>query len=77
MRTETAWHAFALAFILYPALLWHYIRANAPVFDEGEHIAAGYRYWRVEQPATASSAASTAGRFRARDVDWVVLRPVS
>ncbi|HEY9141360.1 MAG TPA: glycosyltransferase family 39 protein, partial [Bryobacteraceae bacterium] len=41
-----AWGAFALALILYPTLLWHYIRANAPVFDEAEHIAAGYRYWQ-------------------------------
>ncbi len=45
-QTRFAWAAFALALILYPALLWHYIRANAPVFDEGEHIAAGYRYWQ-------------------------------
>ncbi|HXN45526.1 MAG TPA: hypothetical protein VN893_02735 [Bryobacteraceae bacterium] len=41
-----AWTAFALALILYPALLWRYIDANAPIFDEGEHIAAGYRYWQ-------------------------------
>jgi hypothetical protein len=45
-QSRFAWVAFALALILYPALLWHYIRATAPVFDEGEHIAAGYRYWQ-------------------------------
>ncbi len=45
-QARFAWTAFAAALILYPALLWHYIRANAPVFDEGEHIAAGYRYWQ-------------------------------
>ena len=41
-----AWTAFALALILYPALLWRYLDANPPIFDEGEHIAAGYRYWQ-------------------------------
>lgn len=40
-----AWSAFLFALVVHTALLWHYIRANAPVFDEGEHIAAGYRYW--------------------------------
>ncbi len=52
MLPSAAWHArfariaFALALILYPALLWQCIRATPPIFDEGEHIAAGYRYWQ-------------------------------
>ena len=40
-----AWSAFAVALIVYPLLLSHYARASSPTFDEGMHIAAGYRYW--------------------------------
>jgi hypothetical protein len=45
-RGRFAWSALCLALILYPALLWRYIGANSAVFDEGMHIAAGYRYWQ-------------------------------
>ncbi|HTQ96921.1 MAG TPA: hypothetical protein VMH89_08945, partial [Candidatus Acidoferrum sp.] len=40
-----AWGAFAVVLITYPLLLSHYARASSPTFDEGMHIAAGYRYW--------------------------------
>lgn len=40
-----AWTAFAVALLVYPLLLFHYIKANSPTFDEGMHIAAGHRYW--------------------------------
>jgi hypothetical protein len=41
-----AWIAFAVALVVLPALLWRYVGANSATFDEGEHIAAGYRYWQ-------------------------------
>ncbi len=41
-----AWSAFVIALIAYPILLSRYARANSPTFDEGMHIAAGYRYWK-------------------------------
>ncbi len=73
-----AWGAFALALILYPALLLHYIRANAPVFDEGEHIAAGYRYWECgdyainpEHPPLAKLVAAAPIRnWRIQEPGW-------
>jgi|HubBroStandDraft_6_1064221.scaffolds.fasta_scaffold00711_3 4-amino-4-deoxy-L-arabinose transferase-like glycosyltransferase len=41
-----AWAALLLSLVVYPILLTVYQRANSPVFDEGMHIAAGYRYWQ-------------------------------
>jgi 4-amino-4-deoxy-L-arabinose transferase-like glycosyltransferase len=41
-----AWAALLLSVVVYPILLSVYQHANSPVFDEGMHIAAGYRYWR-------------------------------
>jgi hypothetical protein len=41
-----AWTALLLSVAAYPILLTAYQRANSPVFDEGMHIAAGYRYWQ-------------------------------
>jgi hypothetical protein len=40
-----AWIALFLSFLAYPILLIRYSNANTAAFDEGEHIAAGYRYW--------------------------------
>ena len=40
-----AWVAFAVALLVYPLALLHYIQANSSTFDEGMHIAAGHRYW--------------------------------
>jgi Dolichyl-phosphate-mannose-protein mannosyltransferase len=40
-----AWGVFAVALIVYPVLLSRYVQATSPTFDEGMHIAAGYRYW--------------------------------
>ena len=41
-----AWIALFLSFLAYPILLIRYSNANTAAFDEGEHIAAGYRYWQ-------------------------------
>jgi hypothetical protein len=41
-----AWTAFVFAILLYPVLLSRYSAATSPTFDEGMHIAAGYRYWQ-------------------------------
>jgi len=41
-----AWIALFLSFVAYPFLLIRYSNANSAAFDEGEHIAAGYRYWQ-------------------------------
>jgi hypothetical protein len=41
-----AWIAFAAVLAVFPVLLWRYIEENSATFDEGEHIAAGYRYWQ-------------------------------
>ena len=41
-----AWASFALALLLLPILLARYSAATSPTFDEGEHMAAGYRYWQ-------------------------------
>jgi Dolichyl-phosphate-mannose-protein mannosyltransferase len=42
----TAWVTFAMGLAVYAALLWQYSHANSAIFDEGEHISAGYRYWQ-------------------------------
>lgn len=41
-----AWTSFTLALVLLPILLLRYSAATSPTFDEGEHMAAGYRYWQ-------------------------------
>src|ERR1700739_1049957 len=41
-----AWIAFLFSLAVYPILLTYYARATSPTFDEGMHIAAGYRYWQ-------------------------------
>jgi 4-amino-4-deoxy-L-arabinose transferase-like glycosyltransferase len=41
-----AWTALLFCFVVYPILLFAYQRANSPIFDEGMHIAAGYRGWQ-------------------------------
>ncbi len=41
-----AWIALFLSFLAYPILLIRYSNANTAAFDEGMHIAAGYRYWQ-------------------------------
>ena len=45
-RRAIGWTTFALGFLVYATLLWHYSHANSAVFDEGMHISAGYRYWQ-------------------------------
>jgi len=45
-HTLFAWCALLLSILLYPILLVRYAGATSPTFDEGMHIAAGYRYWQ-------------------------------
>jgi hypothetical protein len=45
-HTLFAWSALILSILLYPILLVRYAGATSPTFDEGMHIAAGYRYWQ-------------------------------
>ena len=45
-RQLLAWSLFALALVAYPIILGRYASATSPTFDEGMHIAAGYRYWQ-------------------------------
>ena len=45
-HTLFAWCTLLLSILLYPILLVRYAGATSPTFDEGMHIAAGYRYWQ-------------------------------
>jgi len=41
-----AWATLALTVVVYSLLLSQYCRASSATFDEGMHIASGYRYWQ-------------------------------
>jgi len=52
ISSETPWHrtfawiSLLACLIAYPLLLLHYQHSISSTFDEGSHMAAGYRYWQ-------------------------------
>lgn len=45
-RNHISWAALAFAIVVHIAAYMAFARANAPTYDEGVHLAAGYRMWQ-------------------------------